>query len=47
MNYIIFENNYNFKKYNGWYIANDKVECICDGKIEKLKIESEMNYEYK
>lgn len=29
------------KKENGWYIVNDKVECICNGEIEKLKYKPE------
>ena len=34
--------NYNLKqKENGWYIVNDKVECVCDGKKEKLKYQPE------
>lgn len=34
--------NYNLKeKDNGWYIVNDKVECVCDGEIEKLKYKPE------
>ena len=29
--------NYNLiQKENGWYIVNDKVECVCDGAKEKL-----------
>lgn len=34
--------NYNLKeKDNGWYIVNDKVECVCDGEIESLKYKPE------
>ena len=29
------------KKDNGWYIVNDKVECVCDGNIEDLKYKPE------
>ena len=35
--------NYNLKeKENGWFIVNDKIECICDGNIENLKYKPEM-----
>ena len=34
--------NYNLKeKSNGWYVVNDKIECVCDGKIENLKYKPE------
>lgn len=34
--------NYNLKeKGNGWYIVNDKVECVCDGEIESLRYKPE------
>lgn len=34
--------NYELKeKDNGWYIVNDKVECVCDGSIEELKYKPE------
>ena len=34
--------NYNLiDKENGWYIVNDKVECVCDGNIEDLKYKPE------
>ena len=34
--------NYNLiEKENGWYIVNDKVECVCDGNKEDLKYEPE------
>lgn len=34
--------NYNLKeKGNGWYIVNDKIECVCDGDIERLKYKPE------
>lgn len=30
--------NYNLiEKENGWFIVKDRVECVCDVKIEKLK----------
>ncbi|MBQ8300191.1 MAG: hypothetical protein IJX99_10170 [Clostridia bacterium] len=29
------------EKENGWYIVNDKVECVCDGKFEDLKYKPE------
>ena len=36
------KNNYNLKeKINGWYIVSNKVECVCDGNIEKLKYKPE------
>ena len=38
----ISKGNYNLKeKDNGWYIVNDKVECICDGEIKDLKYKPE------
>ena len=34
--------NYNLiEKENGWYIVNDKVECVCDGNKEDLKYKPE------
>lgn len=34
--------NYNLiEKENGWYIVNDKVECVCDGNKEELKYKPE------
>lgn len=34
--------NYNLiRKGNGWYIVNDKVECVCDGNIDDLKYKPE------
>ena len=34
--------NYNLiEKENGWYIVNDKVECVCDGNKEELKYKLE------
>ena len=34
--------NYNLKeKDNGWYIVNDKVECVCAGEIDSLKYKPE------
>lgn len=36
-------NNYKLKqKDNGWYIVNDKIECVCDGSKEKLKNQPEL-----
>ena len=29
------------QKENGWYIVNDKVECVCDGSIKNLKYKPE------
>lgn len=29
------------EKDNGWYIVNDKVECVCDGNIEDLEYKPE------
>lgn len=29
------------EKENGWYIVNDKVECVCDGNKEDLKYKPE------
>lgn len=35
--------NYNLKqKENGWYIVNDKIECVCDGAKENLKYQPEL-----
>ena len=34
------------RKENGWYIVNDKVECVCDGDKDKLKYKPEYNGEY-
>lgn len=34
--------NYNLvEKENGWYIVNDKVECICGGNMEERKYKPE------
>ncbi len=34
--------NYNLiEKENGWFIVKDRVECVCDGKIEDLKYKPE------
>ena len=34
--------NYNLiKKENGWYIVNDKIECVCDGNKEALEYNPE------
>lgn len=39
--------NYNLKqKENGWYIVNDKVECVCDGAKENLKYQPELVENY-
>lgn len=39
--------NYPLKqKENGWYIVNDKIECVCDGKKENLKYQPERMGEY-
>ena len=39
--------NYNLKqKENGWYIVNDKGECVCDGKKENLKYQPELVENY-
>ena len=39
--------NYNLKqKENGWYIVTDKIECVCDGKKEKLKYKPELVENY-
>lgn len=41
------KNNYQLKeKENGWYIVNDKIECICDGKKENLKYQPELLSDY-
>ena len=38
------KSNYNLKKKeNGWYIVNDKIECVLDTK-ESCKIEKYENY---
>ena len=29
------------QKDNGWYIVNDKVECVCEGEIENKKYKPE------
>lgn len=35
--------NYNLRqKENGWYIVSDNIECVCDGKKEKLKYQPEL-----
>lgn len=34
--------NYNLiEKENGWFIVKDRVECVCDVKIENLKYKPE------
>lgn len=34
--------NYDLKiKENGWYVVNEKVECVCDGEKEVLKYQPE------
>ena len=41
------KNNYDLKyKNNGWFIINDKIEGVCDGKKEKLKYKPEKIGEY-
>lgn len=35
--------SYNLKpKENGWFIINDRIECVCDGKKESLKYQPEL-----
>lgn len=34
------------QKENGWYIVNDKVECVCDGEKEKLEYQPEKVGDY-
>lgn len=35
--------NYNLiQKNNGWYIVNDRIECVCDGSKDKLKYQPEL-----
>ncbi len=37
------KNNYNLKqKDNGWYIVNEKVECVCNGEKNDLKYQPEL-----
>ena len=39
--------NYNLKeKENGWYIVNENIECVCDGKKENLKYQPELVENY-
>jgi len=39
--------NYNLKqKENGWYIVNEKIECVCDGAKENLKYQPELVENY-
>lgn len=34
--------NYNLiQKENGWFMVNDKIECVCDGDKEDLKFKPE------
>ena len=41
------KNNYDLKyKNNGWFIINDKIEGVCDGKKEKLEYKPEKIGEY-
>ena len=41
------KSNYNLKqKENGWYIVNEKIECVCDGEKENLKYQPEMIENY-
>ena len=36
------KNNYELTlKENGWYVINEKIECVCDGNKEKLKYKPE------
>ena len=30
------------QKDNGWYIVNDKIECVCDGSKDNLKYQPEL-----
>ncbi len=35
--------SYNLKpKENGWFIIDDRIECVCDGKKESLKYQPEL-----
>lgn len=34
------------EKPNGWYIVNEKIECVCDGSIDNLKYKPEKIGEY-
>lgn len=37
------KHNYNLiQKENGWYIVNDKIECVCDGSKDNLKYMPEL-----
>lgn len=37
------KNNYNLKsKYNGWYIVEEFVECVCKGSIENLEYKPQL-----
>lgn len=39
--------NYNLKsKENGWFIIDDRIECVCDGKKENLKYQPELVHGY-
>ena len=39
--------NYNLRqKENGWYIVNEKIECVCDGEKENLKYQPELIENY-
>lgn len=41
------KSNYNLKlKENGFYIVDDKIECVCDGKKEDLKYMPELVCDY-
>lgn len=34
--------NYNLtEKENGWYIVNERIECVCDGNLEDLRYKPE------
>lgn len=34
------------RKENGWYIVNEKIECVCNGKKENLKYQPELVEDY-
>ncbi len=37
------KSNYNLQpKNNGWYIVNEKIECVCDGEKSDLKYQPEL-----
>ncbi len=44
---IELKNNYSIiEKENGWFIVDDNIECVCDGKKEKLKFQPEKIGDY-